>query len=143
MPTTCTAHRRGLCLCLVLFALGGCGGGGGSSSRPNPTGDADPAGVWQGTFMSDDGTRRGFDVIMAPDGEFVGIIASSGLNGRFMIGTSDTTLNMFSATGTVFVQPGGSPFLPNGQPSDVLTVSNGNIVQGASLAGSYSGGGES
>jgi len=58
-------------------------------------------------------------------------------------GTSDTTLNMFSATGTVFVQPGGSPFLPNGQPSDVLTVSNGNIVQGASLAGSYSGGGES
>src|SRR5215831_6195319 len=124
MPTTFTAHRRGLCLCLMLTALGGCGGGGGSSSRPNLTGDADPAGVWQGTFTSNDGTRRGFDVIMAPDGQFVGIIASSGLNGRFMTGAGATSLNMFSATGTVFTLAGEAPLLPNGQPSGALTVSN-------------------
>jgi hypothetical protein len=147
MPTTLNACRWGLCLCLclglVLTALGGCDGGGGSNSPPSASGDANPAGVWQGTFASDDGTRRGFDVIMAPDGQFVGIIASTGINGRFVIGSADTTLDMFTATGTVFVQPGGAPLLPNGQPSDVLTLSNGNIVQGTSIAGSYSGGGES
>jgi hypothetical protein len=142
MRTSLNAFRRGLCLGFAMTVLEGCGGGG-SSAPPPPAGDADPAGVWQGTFISSDGTRRGFDVIMAPDGDFVGIIASSGLNGRLLIGTADTALNAFSATGTVFNQPGEAPLLPNGQPSDVLTVSSGSIVQGVSLAGSYSGGGES
>lgn len=143
MRTTPIACRSTLCLGLALSALGGCGGGGGSDTPQSPSGDANPAGVWQGTFTAADGTRRGFDIIMAPDGQFVGIIASSGLNGRFIIGSGDTTSNMFSATGTVFPQAGEAPLLPNGQPSDVLTVTNGNIVQGVSLGGSYSGGGES
>jgi hypothetical protein len=106
------------------------------------SGDASPAGLWQGDFTADDGAARAFDVILAPDGLFTGIIASNGTNGRFVIGTADTTLGAFTATGTVFAQAGNAP-LPNGQLSDALTVSSGNIVERTSLKGSYAGGGES
>jgi hypothetical protein len=135
--------RRLLFLGVGLTALQGCDGHGGSSdSQTSPSGDANPAGVWQGSFTADGGTTRGFSVIVAPDGLFAGVIASSGTNGRFVIGTSDTTLNVFSASGTVFAAA-GEAFLPNGQSSDALTVSSGNVVERASLKGSYSGGGES
>jgi hypothetical protein len=136
---------RRLLVGVALAALQGCGGHGGGDSASQPPvllGDADPTGLWQGTFKSDDGTARNFNVIAAPDGRFVGVIASSGTNGRFIVGTHDTTLNMFSAHGTVFAQA-GEALLPNGQPSGALTVSNGNVVERASLSGSYSGGGES
>jgi len=146
MRTTLIAWRRHFCLGLALAALGGCGGsgggGGGPGSQPNASGDADPTGLWQGTFTAEDGKWRAFGAIVAPDGQFVGVVASSGTNGRFVIGTGDTTLNMFSATGTVFAQAGDA-LLPNGQASDDLTVSSGNIVAGRSLIGSYAGGGES
>jgi hypothetical protein len=128
----------------ALAALQGCGGHSGSDSASQPPvlfGDADPTGLWQGTFRTDDGTRN-FNVIAAPDGRFVGVIASSGTNGRFIVGVHDTNLNMFSAKGTVFAQA-GEALLPNGQPSGALTVSSGNVVERASLSGSYSGGGES
>jgi len=131
---------------VALAALQGCDGGhgGGDSQAQQPLvyGDADPAGLWQGTFKSDDGTSRAFNVIAAPDGRLVGVIASSGTNGRFIVATHDTTLNMFSAKGTVFAQA-GEALLPNGQASDDLTVSSGNVVEHASLSGTYSGGGES
>ena len=123
----------------VLTACGGASTGG--SRAPNPTGDVDAAGLWQGTFTSDDGASRGFGVIVAPDGRFAGIVASSGTNGRLVIGTGDTTLSLFSATGTVFAQA-GQALLPNGQASDPLTVSSGNVVEHTSLTGDYSGGGE-
>ena len=131
-------------LTLALSAFAGCGGhGGGSSVPPFPNGDANPAGLWVGNFTAADGTTRGFDMIVAPDGLFVGVVASTGLNGRFLIGTADTTLNEFSASGTVFPQAGEAPLLPNGQTSGDLTVSDGTVVGGSSLKGSYSGGGES
>jgi hypothetical protein len=142
MRTTLNASRRLLSLGVALTALQGCDGHGGGGSQVSPSGDASPAGLWQGSFTADDGTTRGFTVIAAPDGLFVGVIASSGTNGRFVIGTGDTTLNTFSATGTVFAQA-GEAFLPNGQSSDALTVADGNIVERVSLKGSYSGGGES
>ena len=142
MSPTLDTSRRLLCLGAALTALQACDGHGGSGAQAAPSGDANPAGVWQGSFTADDGTTRGFSVVMAPDGLFVGIIASNGVNGRFVIGTGDTTLDMFSATGTVFAQPGEGQ-LPNGQWSDALTVSSGNLVTHASLRGSYSGGGES
>jgi hypothetical protein len=129
---------------LALAALSGCNGhGGGSSLPPLPNGDANPAGLWVGNFTAADGATRGFDMIVAPGGVFVGVVASTGLNGRFLIGTADTTLNEFSASGTVFPQAGEAPLLPNGQASGDVTVSDGSVVGGSSLKGSYSGGGES
>jgi len=142
MSVTLNAPRRCLYLGAALIALQGCGGHGGGSGSTGTSGDQSPAGVWQGSFTTDDGTTRGFSVVMAPDGLFVGVIASNGINGRFVIGTGDITLDMFSATGTVFAQAGEGQ-LPNGQWSDSLTVSSGNIVTHASINGSYSGGGES
>jgi hypothetical protein len=112
------ASRLLLPLTVALAALAGCGGGG-SESPASPTGDASPAGLWQGSFTPPDGITRGFDLIMAPDGLFVGIVASSGLNGRFLIGTGDTTLNAFSGTGTVFAQA-GEALLPNGQQNGAV-----------------------
>jgi hypothetical protein len=128
-------------LTVALSALAGCGG---SDSEPAaiPTGDANPTGLWAGSFTATDGVVRNFDVIVAPDGRFAGVVASSGLNGRFLIGNGDTTLNEFTATGTVFAQA-GEALLPNGQPSAALTVSDGSIVAGQSLNGSYTGAGES
>ncbi len=131
-----------LILTAALAVLDGCGGHGGADSQALPPGDANPAGLWQGSFTPAGGITRGFDVIVAPDGLFVGIVASSGLNGRFVIGNGDTTLNIFSATGTVFAQA-GEALLPNGQESGVLTVSDGSIVAQQTLKGSYSGAGES
>jgi len=144
MRTPLNASRPLLSLGVALTALQGCSGhgGGGSDVQASASGDANPAGVWQGSFTADDGTTRGFSVIAAPDGLFAGVVASSGTNGRFVIGTGDTTLNLFSATGTVFAQA-GEALLPNGHSSDVLSVSSGNIVERVSLKGSYSGGGES
>jgi len=142
MKATIEASRRLLPLAAALVALQGCGGHGRDSAPPpSPTGDANPAGLWAGGFTAD-GATRAFDVIVAPDGQFVGIVASSGLNGRFLIGNGDTTLNMFTATGTVFAQA-GQALLPNGQQSAALTMSDGSIVAGQSLKGSYSGAGES
>jgi hypothetical protein len=146
MTTALTAWRRALCVGLASAALGGCGGGGGgggASTPPNPTGDANPAGLWQGPLITTgDNTQRVFSVILAPDGRFTGIIASSGTNGRFVVGTVDTTLNTLNATGTVFAQA-GEGLLPNGLTSDPLTVSDATIVEHVSLRGSYTGGGES
>jgi hypothetical protein len=144
MSTTLDVLRPPLALCVMLIALQGCDGhgGGGSAPQASPSGDANPAGLWQGGFTAADGTTRGFTVIAAPDGLFVGVIASSGTNGRFVIGTGDTTLGTFTATGRVFAQA-GEALLPNGQASDALTVPSGNIVERVSLKGSYSGGGES
>ena len=137
------ASRLLLPLTLALAALEGCGGhGGGSDSSVSPNGDANPAGLWAGGFTAADGFARSFDVIVAPDGRFVGVVASSGLNGRFLIGNGDTTLDRFTATGTVFAQA-GEALLPNGQQSAALTVSDGSVVAGQSLKGSYSGAGES
>jgi hypothetical protein len=81
-------------------------------------------------------------MIVAPDGRFAGIIESTGSNGRLVLGTGDTILDMFSATGTVFAQA-GEALLPNGQASDPLTVSSGTVVEHVSLTGTFSGGGES
>jgi hypothetical protein len=131
-------------LTVSVAALSGCGGhSGGSSLPPLPNGDANPAGLWVGNFTAADGSTRGFDMIVAPDGLFVGVVASTGLNGRFLIGTADTTVNQFTARGTVFPQAGEAPLLPDGQVSADLTVSDGSVVGGSSLSGSYSGGGES
>jgi hypothetical protein len=144
MKATIEVSRLLLPLAVLLVALQGCGGGGGDSSGPtaSPTGDANPAGLWAGGFTAADGVTRSFDVILAPDGRFAGVVASTGLNGRFLIGDGDTTLNAFTATGTVFAQA-GEALLPNGQQSAALTMSNGSIVAGQSLKGSYSGAGES
>jgi len=136
------ASRLLVPLTLALCALAGCGGGDGSESDAIASGDANPAGLWAGSFTAADGVMRNFDVIVAPDGRFAGVVASSGLNGRFLIGNGDTTLNAFSATGTVFAQA-GETLLPNGQASAGLTMSGGNIVARQSLNGSYSGAGES
>jgi hypothetical protein len=135
---------RLLCLGIAASALSACGGGGGSGNTPapSPTGDANAAGLWQGQFASSDGTTRGFNMIVAPDGRFAGTIDSTGSNGRLILGTGNTMLNMFSATGTVFAQA-GEGLLPNGQASDPLTVSGGTVVARASLSGTFSGGGES
>ncbi len=136
------ACHRLLLVGAAVGVLSACGGGGGSSDPPRPTGDANAAGLWQGTFTADDGATRGFGVIVAPDGQFAGIVASSGINGRLVIGTGDTTQNAFSATGTVFAQA-GQAVLPNGQASDPLTLSSGSVVELSSLTGDYAGGGES
>jgi len=135
--------RRVLCLGVVIGTLSACGGGGGGSNpAPSPSPGAGATGLWQGTFASSDGTSRGFGMLIAPDGRFAGIIDSTGLNGRFVLGTGNTLLNMFSATGTVFAQA-GEGLLPNGQASDPLTISSGPVVTHVSLAGTFSGGGES
>jgi hypothetical protein len=138
------ALRLLLPVTLTVLALAGCGGHGGGDSAPSPsaTGDANPSGLWQGSFTPADGTTRGMDLIVAPDGLFVGVVASSGLNGRFVIGNGDTMLNSFAGSGTVFAQA-GEALLPNGQQSGALTVSDGSVVAGQSLKGSYSGAGES
>jgi hypothetical protein len=128
-------------LTVALGALAACSGSD-SESEAIPTSDANPAGLWAGSFTAADGIVRNFDIILAPDGRFAGVVASSGLNGRFLIGNGDTTLNQFSATGTVFAQAGDS-LLPNGQASAALTMTDGSIVAGQSLKGSYSGAGES
>ena len=146
MRTPPSAWRRVFYVGLFSAALAGCGGGGGGdggNSAPNPFGDANPTGLWQGPLTSTtDSTQRVFSVILAPDGRFTGVIASSGINGRFVLGTADTTLNTFNATGTVFAQA-GEGLLPNGLTSDPLTVSGATIVEHVSLKGSYTGGGES
>jgi hypothetical protein len=143
MRATLKASRWLLPLAAALAALESCGGGGGGSdSQPSPSTDANPAGLWQGSFTAADGAARGFDLIVAPDGAFVGIVASTGLNGRFLIGTGDTTFSAFTATGTVFAQA-GEALLPNGQGSAALTMSDGSLVARQSLKGSYSGAGES
>ena len=136
------ASRLLLPLTLALAALAGCGGHGGGSDSQLTTGDASPAGLWQGSFTPADGTARGMDLIVAPDGLFVGVVASSGLNGRFVIGNGDTTLNTFTGSGTVFAQA-GEALLPNGQQSGALSVADGSVVAGQSLKGIYSGAGES
>jgi len=138
-----SAWRRVLCLGVMLGTLSACGGhGGDGGSDPGPSSSPPTTGLWRGTFASSDGTSRGFGLVVAPDGRFAGIIDSTGLNGRFVLGTADTALNMFSATGTVFAQA-GEALLPNGQSSDPLTVSSGTVVARASLSGTFSGGGES
>ena len=139
-----TTSRFVLPLTLVLAALAGCDGHGGGSSgpQPNANGDANASGLWRGSFTTVDGSSRGMDMIVAPDGRFVGVVASSGLNGRFVIGNGDTTLDTFTGSGTVFAQA-GEALLPNGQQSGALTVSDGSVVAGRSLKGSYFGAGES
>ena len=143
MRATLKASRLLLLPTMALIALASCGGSGGSdAASQTPTSDANPAGLWAGNFTAADGIVRNFDIILAPDGRFAGVVASSGLNGRFLIGNGDTTLNQFTATGTVFAQAGDS-LLPNGQASAALTMTDGSIVAGQSLKGSYSGAGES
>ncbi len=146
MRTAPSEWRRALYVGLASAALGACGGGGGGGSIPPPgasSGDANPTGLWQGPLTSTgDTTQRVFSVILAPDGRFAGVIASSGTNGRFVLGTADTTLNVLSASGTVFAQA-GEGLLPNGLASDPLTVSGATVVEHVSLKGSYTGGGES
>ena len=136
--------QRLLCLGTAVGALTACGGGGGggSSPPPSPSGDANATGLWEGKFNSSDGTTRGFGMLVAPDGRFAGTVDSTGSNGRLVLGTGNTMLNTFSATGTVFAEA-GEALLPNGQASDPLTVSSGTIVARVSLAGTFSGGGES
>jgi hypothetical protein len=138
------ARRRALAVSLALAALAGCGHGGdsGNGVPPGVSGDGNATGLWQGTVTTADGLNRGFSVIVAPSGEFTGVIASSGTNGRFLLGTVATTLSAFSASGTVFAQA-GEALLPDGQLSDALTVSGGTVVTRISLTGDYSGGGES
>jgi hypothetical protein len=133
---------RLLCLGLAVGALSACGGGGGDSPVTSPSGDASATGLWEGPFTSSDGTTRGFGMLIAPDGRFAGTIDSTGSNGRLVLGTGNTMLNMFSATGTVFAQA-GEALLPNGHASDPLTVSSGTVVSRVSLSGTFSGGGES
>lgn len=143
MTTADGRWKRMVCVGLVSAALGACGGGGGGNSPPPPTGDANPAGLWQGPLTSNgDSTQRVFSVILAPDGRFAGVVASSGTNGRFIVGTADTTLNVFNASGTLYAAA-GEGLLPNGLVSDPLTVSGATIVEHVSLKGSYTGGGES
>jgi hypothetical protein len=142
MRTVLGAWRRLLCLGVALGALSGCGGGGGGNPVPNPSLDANAAGLWEGSFASNDGTTRGFGMVIAPDGRFAGTIDSTGSNGRLVLGTGNSMLNTFSATGTVFAQA-GEALLPNGQASDPLTVSSGTFVARVSLSGTFSGGGES
>jgi hypothetical protein len=144
MRTVFSAWRRLLCLGAAVGALNACGGGGGGGDNPplSPSGDANATGLWQGPFASSDGSTRGFNMLVAPDGRFAGTIDSTGGNGRLVLGTGNTMLNMFSATGTVFAQA-GEALLPNGQASDPLTVSSGAVVARASLSGTLSGGGES
>jgi hypothetical protein len=146
MRTVPSPWQRLLCLGLAVGALSACGGGGGGGGGDNPppslSGDASATGLWQGQFVSSDGTMRGFGMLVAPDGRFAGTIDSTGSNGRLVLGTGGTMLNMFSATGTVFAQA-GEALLPNGRASDALTVSSGTVVSRASLSGTLSGGGES
>lgn len=144
MNAFATASRRPLCLGILVAMLSACGGGGGGGGNPppNPSPDANATGLWEGTFTSSDGTSRGFGLVIAPDGRFAGTIDSTGSNGRLLLGTGNTMLSTFSATGTVFAQA-GEALLPNGQASDPLTVSSGTVVTHVSLAGTFSGGGES
>jgi len=145
MRTVRRAWRRLVCLGAVVGALSACGGGGdggGDNPPPSVSGDANATGLWQGTFTSTAGTTRGFSMLIAPDGRFAGTIESTGSNGRLVLGTGSTMLNMFSATGTVFAQAGDA-LLPNGQASDPLTLSSGTLVAHVSLSGTFSGGGES
>ena len=141
MRTGPGAWRR-LLLGVAVGALSACGGGGGDNPPSSLSADATATGLWQGTFTSSDGTSRGFGMLIAPDGRLAGTIDSTGLNGRLILGTGNTLLNMFSATGTVFARA-GEGLLPNGQTSDPLTVSSGTLVARASLSGTFSGGGES
>lgn len=141
MRTVFSAWRRLLCLGAAVGALSACGGGG-DDPPSSLSADTTATGLWQGTFTSSDGTSRGFGMLIAPDGRFAGTIDSTGSNGRLVLGTGNTMLNMFSATGTVFAQA-GEALLPNGQASDPLTVSSGTLVAHASLSGTFSGGGES
>jgi hypothetical protein len=127
----------------AVGALSACGGGGGGDGPPaGASGDATATGLWQGPFLSGDGTTRGFTMLVAPDGRFAGTIESTGSNGRLVLGTGNTMLNTFNATGTVFAQA-GEALLPNGQASDALTVSGGTFVAHVSLSGTFAGGGES
>jgi hypothetical protein len=132
-----------LCLGAAVGALSACGGGGGGDNPPpSVSGDANATGLWEGLFTSSDGTTRGFGMLVAPDGRLAGTIDSTGSNGRLVLGTGNTMLNTFSATGTVFAGA-GEALLPNGQASDPLTVSSGTVVAHVSLSGAFSGGGES
>jgi hypothetical protein len=142
MRTAPSAWRRVLCLGLAVSALSACGGGGGGDPPPSASSDAGATGLWEGLFTSSDGTKRGFGMLVAPDGRLAGTIDSTGSNGRLVLGTGNTMQNTFSATGTVFAGA-GEALLPNGQASDPLTVSGGTVVAHVSLSGTFSGGGES
>ena len=142
--TVCRAWRRLLCIGAAVGALTACGVGGEGHGNPppSPPGEANATGLWEGKFNSSDGTSRGFGMLIAPDGRFAGTVDSTGSNGRLILGTGNTMLNTFSATGTVFARA-GEALLPNGHASDPLTVSSGTVVARVSLSGTFSGGGES
>jgi hypothetical protein len=139
-----TVPRRWICLLAAAAALTGCGGGGDPSNRTpsNVAGAASATGLWQGTFSPSDGTARGFSLLIAPDGRFAGVVDSTSLNGRLLLGTATTVLSSVSGSGKVFAQA-GEKLLPNGESSDLLTLSNGALVARVSLSGTLSGGGES
>jgi hypothetical protein len=136
--------RRWLLLGALAGALCACGGGGGGGGNPpaSTSADANAAGLWEGDFMSSDGTKRGFGMLIAPDGRFAGTIGSTGSNGRLLLGMGSTVLSVFSATGTVFARA-GEALLPNGENSDPLMLSTGMVVPRVELSGTLSGGGES
>jgi hypothetical protein len=130
-----------LVLSVAALSLAACSSGGDDDDDDefDPPDDADASGLWFGTVAQVGGPLP-FAVIAAPNGEFVGLVLGPPTLARLMIGTGETTQNKLNATGTLLPPPG--EMLPNAQPSAALTISAATVVDGASIAGNYLGGGE-
>ncbi|MGH7751002.1 MAG: hypothetical protein ACREQ5_40495, partial [Candidatus Dormibacteria bacterium] len=112
-------------------------GGGGSSSNPPPVANADPGGIYTGTFVSS---------TTGQSGNVVGIVTETGEarffdpgNGNQFAGTITTSGNNVSGTFTGYA-PFGFVFLNNQAVAQFSLA--GTISQGVSISGTYSGGGD-
>lgn len=129
--------------CLAMLVLAACGGGEeDEGGGPEPTEDADAAGLYQGSMLLD-GTSRNFMVAVAADGTFAGGFgaAPGGTNPRQVFGNGVADGNAFTATGTAYA-PQAAPFTAGGTTA-ALTITGGTIDEGVRLQGSYAAGGES
>lgn len=134
--------RRALFLAASLCFLAACSGGGDDDDddEPEPPEEEDATGVWIGTYG---GTPNRMNVIAAPDGSFVGLIAPTnppGNNGRIIVGTGTVTApDIINGTGMAYAV--GAAF-PNGSSAAPLTISAGRVTERVSLTGNLLAGGE-
>lgn len=128
-----------LLIVISLAVLVSCGGGGSTTSTPPPAvQNADPGGIWRGTFTSD---------VVNETADALGVVTENGEirflsfgEGAQFFGQLNVTGNSFSGTLNA-VSLAGFQFI-NGSSSGTVSVS-GTISSRVQISGSYSGVGDS